>query len=79
MPDRKLHPKIWKLNGAPGTALHDGRLVATWRSRRTATKLSLKVEPLESLTSRQQEGIKDEPDSIARVRGCSSVHVEFGL
>ena len=50
VPDRKLHPKIWKLNGAPGTALHDGRLVATWRSRRTATKLSLKVEPLESLT-----------------------------
>lgn len=77
VPDRKLHPKIWKLVGAPGTALHDGRLVATWRSRRSAKKLSIKVEPLDRLTSRQRGRIKEEAESVARLRCCSSVDVEF--
>ena len=77
VPDRKLHPKIWKLVGAPGTALHDGRPVATWRSRRSAETLSITVQPLDSLTPRQRERIKDEAESIAGLRGCPTTDVEF--
>ncbi|HEV2769770.1 MAG TPA: crosslink repair DNA glycosylase YcaQ family protein, partial [Solirubrobacteraceae bacterium] len=77
VPDRNLHPKIWKLVGAPGTVLHDGTLVATWRSRRSGKKLSITVDPLASITSTQRQRVKDEAESIARLRGCSSAELAF--
>ncbi len=77
VPDKKLHRRIWKTVGEPGTVLVDGRLAATWRPRKSGPKLSLTVEAFDTLTSRQRKEIEAESEAVATLRGCSSVEVEF--
>ena len=75
--DKRWHRSVWKSVGEPGTVLSEGRLVATWRPRKSGKKLSLTVEPFQELTSAQRSAITDEAKAIAPLRGCTSVEVDF--
>jgi winged helix DNA-binding protein len=78
VPEQKLHREIWKTVGAPGTVLHNGRLVAAWRQRKNGRRLAVTVGRFTSLTTKQRTEIADEAQRVARLRGSRSAEVDFG-
>ncbi len=77
VPDKKQRGRVWRPVGPPGVVLADGRLVATWRARRTGHRLAIAVEELVSLTDWARSEIRAEAELVAPARGCSEVTVAF--
>lgn len=75
VPDRTLHRRIWRTVGEPGTVLVDGRLVATWRPRKSGRTLSLTVEPFVTLSAAARDDIEAEAEAVAALRGATSAEV----
>lgn len=75
VPDTTLHRRIWGTVGEPGAVLVDGRLVATWRPRKSGRRLSLTVEPFGTLTAAARRDIETEADAVATLRRAASVEV----
>jgi Winged helix DNA-binding domain len=70
LPDKTLHPAVWRPVRPPGGVLAAGQLVATWRSRRAGTRLAVTVEPLRGLPAQTRAAISAEADRIALLRDC---------
>ncbi|CAM3720873.1 winged helix DNA-binding domain-containing protein [Smaragdicoccus niigatensis] len=73
--DKAHHREVWKHLGAPGTVLADGRIVGTWRPRKTGTRLTLTLETFEALTALQIDQLQAEAEQVAVLRGASTVEI----
>ena len=76
--DTSLHRLVWRSAGEPGTVLADGRLVGTWRPRKSGPRLTVRVMAFERLTPGQRDQVEAEAASIAPLRGASAAAVSFG-
>ena len=75
--DPSVRSKVWRPVGSPGAVIADGRLVGTWRARRTGVKLAIAVEELAPLTGRVRSEVRAEAELVAPARGCSEVTIGF--
>ena len=75
--DRELHRAVWRAVGDPGTVLADGEIVGTWRPRKSGRKLTLSVVSFRPLSDRVADAVRAEAESVAVLRGATSVEVEF--
>jgi len=69
---------VWRSVGEPGTVLAGGKIVGTWRPGKSGRKLTLAVKAFGSLPNPDRKSIQNEAEQVARLRGVSSVNVEFG-
>ncbi|BCN79544.1 winged helix DNA-binding domain-containing protein [Prescottella equi] len=74
----KHHAQVWKTVGGPGAVLADGRIVGTWRPRKSGRTLTLTLETFEPLDVAVRERLRAEAEQVAVLRGASAVQVEFG-
>ena len=75
LPDKALHPQVWRPVRPPGVVLAAGQPVATWRSRRAGRHLAVTVEPLGRLPAPTRAAIQAEADRIALLRGCQAAQL----
>jgi Winged helix DNA-binding domain len=78
LPDKTLHPRVWRPVRPPGVVLTAGQPVATWRSQRTGTRLAVTVEPLGRLPAATRAAIQAEADRIALLRDCQAAQLTIG-
>jgi hypothetical protein len=78
LPDKTLHPRVWRPVRPPGVVLAAGQLVATWRSRRAGKRLAVTVEPLVGLPAPTRAAIQAEADRIALLRDCQAAQLTIG-
>ena len=57
--------------------LADGEIVGTWRPRKSGRKLTLSVVSFRPLSDRVADAVRAEAESVAVLRGATSVEVEF--
>ena len=67
---------IWRTQGNPGVVLVDGRLVATWRPKKTGKTLVMRVTPISPLGETVWADIEQEAQSLAVFRGCTTAQVQ---
>ena len=75
--DRAHHRQVWRSVGDPGTVLSDGEIVGMWRPRKSGRRLTLRVTPFRALSEKVKEAVRGEAESVAALRGATSVEVEF--
>lgn len=75
--DKRHHKTVWKPVGDPGTVLADGEIVGVWRPRKSGAKLSVTVTAFESLPRRHRDALLTEAESVAPLRGVTTVDVVF--
>jgi winged helix DNA-binding protein len=75
LPDKALHPRVWRPVRPPGVVLAGGRPVATWRSRRAGRHLAVTVEPLGRLPAATRAAIQAEADRIASLRDSQAAQL----
>lgn len=75
--DKKYHPEVWKTVGEPGTVLAGGKIIGTWRPRKSGRTLAITIKTFGSLPDRDKKSLQGEAEQVAPLRGASSVHVEF--
>jgi hypothetical protein len=73
----KHHAQLWKTVGGPGAVLADGRIVGTWRPRKSGRTLTLTLETFEPLDVAVREEVRTEAEQVAVLRGASAVQLEF--
>ncbi len=73
LPDRRLHPRVWRTIGWPGTLLLDGRIAGIWRSRPHGATLRISVEPWADLGV--SAALEAEAESLAVARGLTQAEV----
>jgi Winged helix DNA-binding domain len=78
LPDKTLHPRVWRPVRPPGVVLAAGQPVATWRSRRAGTRLAVTVEPLVGLPAPTAAAIQAEADKVALIRDCQAAQLTIG-
>jgi hypothetical protein len=78
LPDKTLHPRVWRPVRPPGVVLTAGQLVATWRSQRAGRRLAVTVAPFAPLATPTRAAIQAEADRIALLRDCEAAQVTFG-
>jgi hypothetical protein len=78
LPDKTLHPTVWRPVRPPGVVLAAGQPVATWRSRRAGKRLAVTVEPFVPLATQARASIHAEADRIAQLRDCQAAQVTIG-
>lgn len=78
LPDKTLHPRLWRPVRPPGVVLTAGQLVATWRSQRAGKRLTVTVEPFAPLATPTRAAIVAEADRIALLRDCEAAQLTFG-
>jgi hypothetical protein len=78
LPDKTLHPRVWRPVRPPGVVLTAGQLVATWRSKRAGKRLAVTVEPFAPLATPTRAAIQAEADRIALLRDCQAAQLTFG-
>jgi hypothetical protein len=78
LPDKTLHPRVWRPVRPPGVVLTAGQLVATWRSQRAGRRLAVTVEPFAPLATPTRAAIQAEADRIALLRDCEAAQLTFG-
>jgi winged helix DNA-binding protein len=75
LPDKLLHPRVWRAVRPPGVVLDAGHLVATWLSRRAGKHLAVHVEPWVPMPAQTGAAIQAEADRIALLRDCQAVEL----
>jgi hypothetical protein len=76
VPEREVQKRIWKATPTDGVVLARGVPVATWRSKKARTHLTLNVAPFAPLTKTDRAELEAETAHIAAHRGCDSSAVE---
>jgi hypothetical protein len=77
LPDRSLHPRVWRPVRPPGVVLAAGQPVAAWRSQRVGKRLAVTVEPFAPLAAPTRAAIQAEADQIALLRDCQTAQLTF--
>ncbi|WGY03990.1 winged helix DNA-binding domain-containing protein [Nocardioides sp. QY071] len=75
--DKKHHQQVWRSVGEPGAILADGRIVGTWRPRKSGRKLTITIESFDTLRTSDKKLLHHEATQIATLRGASSADVVF--
>lgn len=75
--EQQQHRRVWKSVGEPGTVLADGRIVGTWRPKKSGRKLTLTVAPFGSLNAGLREQLREEAQHVTELRGASQLRLEF--
>ena len=73
--DPAHHREVWMPVGDPGAVLADGRVVGTWRPRRSGRRLTLTVRTFASPPALDASLLRDEAEHVAALRGASAVDV----
>lgn len=73
--DSEHQRQVWKAVGSPGAVLADGRVVGTWRPRKSGHALLMTVRAFERLSTRLQAELRDEAQGVAELRGAADVEV----
>ncbi|MEV1330410.1 winged helix DNA-binding domain-containing protein [Micromonospora costi] len=68
--------ELWPVLGRPGGVLVDGRLVGTWRPRTSGRKLTVAVQPWQSLPARARATIGEQAERLAAYRGVTLAGVD---
>jgi hypothetical protein len=76
VPDREAQKRVWRSNPVDGLVVVDGIPVASWRTAKKRTLLTLKLEPLTKLDTTMVDAIAAEATKIAPLRGCATADVE---
>src|SRR5688572_12801218 len=78
LPDKTVHPRIWRSGVTAGVILVDGEVTAVWRPQKQGKRFVLHVEPLAgSLDRTSHERIEAEAQTLAPFRGCTSAEVRL--
>lgn len=77
VPDKDHAKALWPVLGRPGAVLHDGEVVATWRPRKSGTKMRLEIEPWRRLTKPTRSAIEEQAERLAAFRGVQLTEVEL--
>lgn len=78
VPDRKLHPKIWRILGYPGVLILDGEVRATWKAQRNGQTLRLQFEKLGVISGAARGEAEARAAQIAILRQSAAVEVKWG-
>lgn len=79
VPDKRLHPRIWRSGTTSGVILVDGELVALWRPQKEGKRFVVNTETLfDALDRPTLERVEDEAQSLAPFRGCETAEVNVG-
>lgn len=76
--DQKYHGEVWKTVGEPGAVLAGGKIVGSWRPRKTGRKLTLALKTFGPLPDPDRKSLQEEAEQVALLRGATSVDVDFG-
>ena len=78
LPDKKLHPRIWRAGVTAGVVFVDGALVALWRPQKHGKRFVINVDPLAGPLGRGVlERVEQEAQTLAPFRGCASAEVRL--
>ena len=77
LPDKVLHPRVWRILGNPGVVLADGQIVGVWRPQKKARRLLVTVEPFAPLSRPIRAEIEAEAALLAPHRGCTIADLTF--
>ncbi len=66
---------VWRAGGAPGVALVDGGVVATWRPRKRGERLWVDVALWAGAPKAMRKEIAAEAQAVAVFRGCTAAEV----
>lgn len=77
IPDKTLHRHIWRTVGNPGIVLSNGRPVAMWRPQKTGKTLGLTVEPFETISRDERDGIEAEAKTLTPFKGCTKAEIKY--
>ena len=78
VPDKANRKALWPVIGAPGAVLVDGEVVGTWRTKASAKRLELTVDPFATIKPKIRREIESEAERIAVVRNCRDIEVTMG-
>jgi hypothetical protein len=78
VPDARRRKELWRPIGNPGAVLADGEIVAAWRTKATARKITITVTPFQRLTKTTTAAIEAEAEHVTRARGVAEAAVSFG-
>jgi hypothetical protein len=72
------HRKVlWPTLGFPGGVLVDGEVAGTWRTKATAARLDVTVQPFRRLSPKVRTAIEAEAERVASVREAPDVRVAY--
>ena len=77
LPDKALHPRVWRPIGNPGVVLVDGQIVGLWRPRKKGKRLVVAVETVTPVSREARAEIEAEATLLAPYRDCTSAEVTF--
>lgn len=75
--DRSHHSAVWKTVGEPGVVLLDGRIVGTWRGRKSGQSLTVTISSFARVRSEAKKALIAEAEAIGSLRQVRRVDVEF--
>ncbi len=74
---KKFHREVWKTSGEPGTVLAGGKIIGSWRPRKSGRQLTITIKTFGSLPAPDRKALQQEAEQVAPLRGAASVHVEI--
>jgi hypothetical protein len=75
--EKKYHRELWRTVGEPGTVLASGKIIGTWRPRKSGHRLTITIAAFGPLPERDKASLTSEAEQLAPLRGASSVDVRF--
>jgi hypothetical protein len=75
--DKVHHRHLWKTVGEPGAVLVSGRIVGTWRPRKSGRRLTITIDTFTPLRASDKRLLRSEAEQVATLRGASSPEVVF--
>lgn len=75
--DKKRHRDLWKTVGEPGAVLVSGKIVGTWRPRKSGRKLTITIDTFDTLRASDKKLLSSEAEQVAVLREASSSEVVF--
>jgi len=74
--DEARRKDLWRVLGRPGAIVADGDVVGTWRPRASGRRLTVRIEPWATLSSRDRAAVEEQAERLAVHRGVSLVGVD---
>ncbi len=74
--DEARRKDLWRVLGRPGAIVADGEVIGTWRPRASGRRLTVRIEPWATLSSRDRAAVEEQAERLAVHRGVSLVGVD---